>query len=184
MATVPSWQTRPSAWDKLLLGTDWLPGPVQVDIQEISSGLDIRKAPKTNRAVLVDQGYNPVKATITLTIGFNPIGPDWPSAVDQFALWQGILGRIRPKRAQKQVAITVSHPQFQIVGVSKVFVVAVSGLMGRGPGVRTVTIRVVEQAPVVPAAAGSVQVAQPKGSTSISTLKKAPDPATNETGPG
>lgn len=184
MAAIPSWQTQPTVWDKLLLGTRWLPGPVQVEMQEISSGLDVRKAPKSNRAVLVDQGYNPVKATIIMTIGFTPIGPDWASAEDQFLQWQEVLAQIRPKRAQKQVALTISHPQFQLVGVSKVFVVSVGGLEGKGPGIRTVRIRVVEQAPVVPAAAGAVGVAQPKGSTSISTLRRAPDPAATDTGPG
>lgn len=181
--TVPSWQTQPTVWDRVQLGADWLPGRCRVMVEDISSGLDVRKAPKSNRAALVDQGYNPVKATIEMTIGFNPIGADWPSASEQFVRWQAILGKIRPRRAGKRVALAVSHPQFEMAGVGKVFVTAVSGLVGDGPGVRTVTIRVIEQAPIVAASAGTVTAAKPKGSTSLSTLQRAPNPAATDAGP-
>lgn len=181
--TVQSWQQSPSTWDKLRLGNDWLPGPVEVDIPDIDSGLDIRKAPKTNRAQLVDQGYNLVVATVTMTIGFDPIGPDWYSSADQFKAWQAILAKIRPKRAQTRVALSVSHPQFSLAGISTVYVKSVSGLKGRGPGVRTVTIKLVEQAPISAASAGITAVGKPKGSTDIATLSKASNPAVTSTGP-
>lgn len=183
MALVPSWQDSPESWDKLKLGDDWLPGPVRVSIQKIDSGLDVRKAPKSNRAALVDQGYNPVRASIQVTIGFDPINSSWPSASDQFKSWQRIFDKIRPKRVQKRSALSVSHPQFSMVGISQVYVMSVSGLEGTGPGIRTVTIDVVEKAKVLPASTGTVGVLKPKGSTSLSTLNKADNPAQNETGP-
>lgn len=181
--TVQSWQQSPSTWDKLRLGNDWLPGPVDVDIPDIDSGLDVRKAPKTNRSQLVDQGYNPVVSTITMTIGFEPIGPDWSSAADQFKAWQRIFEKIRPKRAQKRVALSISHPQYALAGISTVYVKSVSGLKGKGPGIRTVTIKVYEQAPIVPATAGITTVGKPKGSTDVTTLGKATNPAATGTGP-
>jgi hypothetical protein len=189
MATVPSWQAQPEAWDKLRLGNDWLPGPVKVTLaQDISSGLDVRKAPKTNRAALVDQGYNPVKAVIEFSIGFEPIDPGWPSAADQFKLWQGIFERIRPKRAQKRVALTISHPMFVMCGVNSVYVESVSLPIGEGPGLRTLRITVIEVGPIVSAASvgatGTVAVAKPKGSTALSSLNRAPNPAVSSTGPG
>lgn len=174
MATVLSWQVEPSTWDRLRLGNDWLPGPVTVDMPDIDSGLDVRKAPKTNRSQLVDQGYNTIISTIEMTIGFDPVDAGWSSADDQFTIWQRIFAKIRPKRAQKRVALTISHPIFNMAGVSTVYVKSVSGLKGKGPGVRTVTIKVYEQAPIVSASAGVTAVGPPKGAPSISSLSKVP----------
>lgn len=181
--TVPSWQQAPTVWDKLKLGNDWLPGPVEVDVPDIDSGLDVRKAPKTNRAQLVDQGYNLVTVTVTMTIGFESLCPDWSSASDQFKQWQAILERIRPKRAQKRVSLSVSHPQLVLAGISAVYVRSVSGLKGSGPGVRTVTLKLVEQAPISAASPGTTVVGKPKGSVDLATLNKAANPAATQTKP-
>lgn len=183
MATIPSWQDEPSIWDRLRLGEDYLPGPVRVSVQRVDSGLDVRKAPKTNRAALVDQGYNPIRGSISFPIGFSPIDDSWASPSEQFKKWLSILDKIRPKRAQKRTALSIVHPQFQLVGVTSVYVTSVSGLEGEGPGIRTVTIEVVEKAPITSASTGTVGTTKPKGSTSLSSLSNASNPAATETGP-
>lgn len=183
----PSWQSQPDTWDRMKLGDDWLPGPVEVTIKDVSSGLDVRKAPKSNRATLVDQGYEPIKVTVKLTIGFNPSSSAWPSALEQFSQWLKINEKLRPKRAQKRNALTVSHPQLAIFGVSRVFVDSISGLSGSGPGSREITISLIEQAPVVSSASfggsGAVQAGPAKAAPPISTLSKAPSPAKTATKP-
>lgn len=184
---VPSWQTSPEVWDRLKLGDDWLPGPVTVAIKEVSSGLDVRKAPKSNRSVLVDQGYEPIRASIKMTIGFDPSSSEWSSAEEQFKLWQKIFEKLRPKRAQKRNAITVAHPALAMVGVSRVYVDSISGLVGDGPGIRTVQISLIEQAPVVASSSfgggGAVAAGPMKAAPPISTLSKAPSPSKTSTGP-
>ena len=79
--------------------------------------------------------------------------------------------------------MTISHPQFSLAGISTVYVKSVSGLKGKGPGLRTVVIKVVEQAPISSAAAGVTAVGKPKGSTNIATLGNASNPAVTQVDP-
>lgn len=185
MASIPSWQTQPDIWNRLQLGDDQLPGPVKVTLAApLKSGLDVRKAPKTSKAQLVDQGYELSRFRVTLTYGVDPVDNSWPSAADQISRWFGIVERIRPRKSQARNALSVSHPLCQLCGVSKVYVESLDPCIGEGPGSRTAVIELMEYDKIHPVSSGTVGgTAKPKGSTSLVALDAAPNPATNNSGP-
>lgn len=184
MAGIPSWQSQPSAWDRVVLDGQVLPGLGRVVPKGAGSGLDVRKAPKSHYSALVDQGYEPCKGTLELTVGFEGTSSGYGSAEDQWTALATFIEKVRPKRAQKRHAFAVSHPHFKLFGISRVYVTRVGPLEGEGPGTRTIKIDWVEYARVVAADAGDVSALKPKVNVALSSLERAPKPSATKTGPG
>lgn len=185
MASIPLWQDEPGTWDVVVLNGVALPGVARVTTDGASSGLDVRTAPKSHYATLVDQGYRAARGTIDLVLGFEGTSAGYGSAADQWSRWLTVLETIRPRKAATRNAFTVSHPALKMLGISKVYITRVGPPEGEGPGVRRVRIDWVEYGRVVSADAGSVGLARPRQDVSISSLDKAKKerPSTSETMP-
>lgn len=166
-ASVAFWGDDPGVWDACFVNGVQLPGICRVTVKR-PSRLDVRKPPKFHKAVLVDQGQAPASGTIEMVLGFNSTGSQpYGTAADQWNTWLAILDSIFGRKAKTRDAFSVSHPEFQLAGISKVYLEDPGSLEGSGPGVRKITIPWYEEGKIYPAetgtgTGGSVGVVKPK----------------------
>lgn len=183
-SAIPSWQTDPLAWDQCKLNGKLVPGRVQVRYK-VPNRLEVRKAPKQHRAVLVDQGIPPLEGDIEVEFGFDAApGSPFGTAASQIDAWFALEAELFGRKAGARKAFTVSHPEFSRKGITRIYLNEPGSLQGSGPGTRTVVMSWCQYAPIAPAEAGSVKSGpvKPVGTTDIRTLA-AKKPSGSNTGP-
>ena len=185
---IPSWQTDPLAWDQLKINGAIVPGRARVRYK-VPNSLDVRKPPKFNKAVLVDQGEPPLEGEIEIEFGFESApGSPFGTAASQISGWFAMEAALFGRKSKTRQAFLVSHPEFMRSGVSKIYLQRPGSLQGEGPGTRTVVIPWCQYDKVYPANVGEVSAGpskpiRPIGNTDIRTLAAAKKPSSSNTGP-
>jgi hypothetical protein len=137
--TIPSWtesiaaQTPETAWDRVLLGDELLPGVAKVKVH-LGHQIDIKKPRGSKWARLVDAGAPPARVEITLTL--------LPTQIEAFQNAMEVLRPLEEKRPQEPVDII--HPSTQLAGVTQVMVGAIDIPPPESGGTLTVTIECFE----------------------------------------
>jgi hypothetical protein len=158
-------------WDVCILGGEFLPGVVTVRGAPMLS-FDKKKAGGVDGATITVNGYLPGPVEIDLLM--------WTSA--QWVHFQAIAPNIwrRPNKKTKAsaLAVSISHPAFDIWGISQVVVLGVSP-PEKGPieGSRVVKFKCVEY--VAQASVSHTKTAKPGA---VVPLAKEYDPARNRAG--
>lgn len=185
---IPSWQTDPLAWDQIKINGRIVPGRAQVRYK-VSPSIDVRKPPKMNHAVLVEQGEPPIDGEIELEFGFESApGSPFGTAAGQIKEWFLMEAELFGRKSKTRKAYVVSHPEFTRKGISKIYLGAPGSLQGSGPGKRSVVMNWWQFDKVYPSSTGEVQAGPTKPltavkSTDIRTLANAKKPSTSNTGP-
>ena len=110
-----------SLWDTCTLGGRQLPGIVRCE-GEPGRKWDVKTGPGTDGATITDQGFEPAKPTITVTI--------WTPA--QWLELQDILAALVPRPGKSATksppAVPITHPALNAVGIDKVLILSVASL--------------------------------------------------------
>ncbi len=135
------------AWDTITINGYAIVGKVTVTGQGPRKKLDVRSAPGSDGARLVDKGYEPAELDIRFAW--------WTEQhVDDYR-W--LVGQAHPRRPGQRVALDVAYPSLAALGITRVVVKSLSPLEPEGtPGVMMCTLAVIEHAPPSAAPARAV----------------------------
>jgi len=124
-----------NAWDVIYLGSQQLPGIVEVSVRKLRD-IDKKKAAGQNGATLTLHGFDPAEGDIKVTI--------WTP--QQFIDLQTMLRAILiPSGKSQPDPLDVTHPKFQTAGVTSVVPVGIDSIdKGSVQGTMTLTLKVVE----------------------------------------
>jgi hypothetical protein len=114
---MPHWDNDPESWDIIFFGGQSLPGICRIENMKAGKRkTDIKTAPGTDGASIVDQGYEPASFTIII---------EATEEKDAKALEVFIQG-IQAKRNKALQAYTISYPMLAACSVSSVYVLDLS----------------------------------------------------------
>ena len=132
--------TSPSAWDRMVIGDDELPGIVRITGGRRSK-LDVKNSPGTDAATLTSLGREPAEIHVLLRM--------WTPA--QLQSWQRIVKILHPGMGKGiGVPWDVDHPALHLLGIHSLILVDVGVTQPGGePGVTETHLRFLEFAPPV-----------------------------------
>jgi hypothetical protein len=112
---IPHWDDRddPLVWDTLFLAGEIWPGVCEISGAGVSRKIDVKKSKGSDGATIKDEGYQPAKLTIRLTIYSEN---DWQ-------LLQALLPSIHPKRkGGVRTPLEISNPQANLLGITQIYI--------------------------------------------------------------
>jgi hypothetical protein len=136
---IPYWDDRddPLAWDTLWLGDEMWPGLVEISGAGVSRKIDVKKAKDTDGATIKDEGYQPAKLTITVTI----------YSLYQWGELQRLLPTVHPRRkGGTRTPLDIVNPQANLLGINQIYIdkIAPPKKPGRGDGLCSITMSAIE----------------------------------------
>lgn len=129
MSVIDFWQPNPTAFDTydlsgatafdlVMLGNNVLPGICKVEVEK-GRKLDVKQNAGSHGATITDQGYEPGKVTITLTM-WSP--SQWSNLQ---AMWPTL--EPPPNGSYKAPSLSITHPDAQIHGIDSVIIRRIKG---------------------------------------------------------
>jgi hypothetical protein len=121
---VPFWGTDPILYDQILIGPSrFLYTPVEVN-GEVGFKLDVKPAPGTDGAYETNQGYEPAKLEVSLSLYLE----------EHLRAWEELLKVIRPLPGkQKSEPVNIVHPLLDLYGLRRFRVPKIPLLKRDGP---------------------------------------------------
>jgi len=139
---LPYWDDRddPLAWDTLWLGDEMWPGLAEISGAGVSRKIDVKKSKNTDGATIKDEGYQPAKLTITITI----------YSLRQYDELKRLLPMVHPKRkGGVRAPLEISHVQANLLGITQIYIdkIAPPKKPDRGKGLMVLSMSAIEWVP-------------------------------------
>lgn len=112
---LPYWDRRDwaDAWDTLVLGADIWPGIAEISGAGVSRKLDIKQSIGTDGATMKDEGYQPARLTISITI----------YSEAQWLRLQELLPKVHPRKpGGSRTPLEIYHPQSSLLGITQIYI--------------------------------------------------------------
>lgn len=173
MGSIPFWggsgdSSGDSAqeWNTIFLGEDVLPGSAQFTSVRKARGIDVQKSKGTDGATLKDEGFEPGRVSIEVTL--------WePGHWDE---WQRIRPKIDPQKAGGlRTPLDISAPETDEAGITQVYVQEIEQAPPRG-GKKVYRLDCIQWFPEPKAAKTSTT---PKSKGGATPAAEAPEPTVN-----
>jgi len=129
-----------NAWDTVVLGGVILPGLARVEVTKgPARKTDTRSAAGSNGARLREKGLELVEATITLTLWTEAHWQEWER--------HSVALSRRVRTGLRRTAMDIAHPKLAALECFAVYVAEPGGLKDVKPGIKEVSIRVIQYLP-------------------------------------
>jgi hypothetical protein len=132
---VPFWGNEPQLYDQILIGPSLFQyTPVDVS-GEVGFKLDVKPAPGRDGAHETNQGYDPAKLEVSLSLYME----------EHLRAWEALLQVIRPRPGKIQsTPVEIFHPLIQMYGLLRFHVPKIPILKRDGPGSYAARLQCVE----------------------------------------
>ena len=139
---LPYWDQRDwqNAWDSLNLGGEDWPGVCEISGAGVSRKIDIKKQAGTDGSTMTDEGYQPARLTISITIH------NW----DQWDRMQELMPTVHPrKKGGTRTPLSIAHPQANFLGITQIYIdkIGIPKKPSAGDGLLTLSMSAVEWVP-------------------------------------